>query len=66
MHDIIPKHLKRRPLAPRRPHPDIEFLVIRYEQLGFGLDGYEDETLLDDQQCCNQPHFSKHSRGSTP
>jgi hypothetical protein len=56
MHDFIPKlSLKRRRLMPRRPHPDLEFLLRRqWDQLGLGLEKSDDGFGLDGQDCASQ------------
>ena len=56
MHDFIPKlSLKRRRLMPRRPHPDLEFLLRRqWDSLGVGLDGSDDGVGLDGRDSGSQ------------
>jgi hypothetical protein len=49
MHDFIPKlSSKRRRLIPRRPHPNLEFLLRRqWDWRGLELDGSDDSMGLD-------------------
>jgi hypothetical protein len=62
MYDFIPKLPLKRRLMPRRPHPDIEFLLRRqWDQLRLGLDRLEDITNLDGQDPGNQlPSCNRH------
>jgi hypothetical protein len=45
MQGILPnRHLKRRRLLPRRPHPDIEFLFRRHDRMSHGMARHDDSS----------------------
>ena len=51
MQGILPnRHLKRRRLAPRRPHTDIELLFRRHDRVSHGIAGHDDGIESDSQE----------------
>jgi hypothetical protein len=51
MQGILPnRHLKRRRLVPRRPHPDIEFLFRRHDRISHGMARHDDGSESDCQE----------------